>query len=56
MCGRHDEATPTLAETIHRGILGSELVIFEQSAHFPHIEETERYLLVVGEFLDHIEA
>jgi proline-specific peptidase len=56
LCGRHDEATPSLAEAIHRGIPGSELVIFENSAHFPHIEETERYLEVLSRFLDRVEA
>lgn len=56
LCGRHDEATPALAETIHRGIPGSQLVIFEHSAHFPHIEETERYLQILGDFLDGVEA
>ncbi len=29
LCGRDDEATPALAETIHHGIPGSEMVIFE---------------------------
>jgi len=55
LCGRYDEATPVLAETIHRGIPGSELVIFENSAHFPHIEETERFLQVLEQFLNRIE-
>jgi proline-specific peptidase len=55
LCGRYDEATPALAETIQRGILGSELVIFENSAHFPHIEETERYLQVLEQFLRSVE-
>ena len=56
LCGRYDEATPALAETIHHGIPGSELVIFEHSAHFPHIEETERYLQVLDEFLSRVET
>jgi L-proline amide hydrolase len=56
LCGRFDEATPVLAKTIHQGITGSELVIFENSAHFPHIEETERYLQVLGRFLDRVET
>lgn len=55
LCGRYDEATPVLAETIHRGIPGSEMVIFEHSAHFPHIEETERYLQVLDQFLSRAE-
>ena len=54
--GRFDEATPTITETIHQGIPGSEWVIFENSAHFPHIEETELYLQVLGKFLDRAEA
>lgn len=56
LCGRHDEATPALAETIHHGMPGSEWVIFENSAHFPHIEETDRYLVVLSSFLDRVEA
>jgi proline-specific peptidase len=56
ICGRYDEATPVLAETIHHGIPGSELVIFEYSAHFPHIEETERYIQVLNQFLSRVEA
>ncbi len=54
--GRYDEATPVLAETMHHGIPDSEWVIFENSAHVPHIEETERYLQVLGRFLNRVEA
>lgn len=56
LCGRDDEATPTLAETIHRGILGSEIVIFEHSAHVPHITETSSYLQILDEFLSRVET
>jgi|SRR4051794_5122691 proline-specific peptidase len=49
--GRYDEVTPTCAETIHAGVLGSRVVEFENSAHMPHIEEPERYAQVVEEFL-----
>jgi proline-specific peptidase len=54
--GRYDEATPLIAETIHRGIAGSEWVVFEQSAHLAHAEEPERYNRVLGDFLDRVEA
>jgi proline-specific peptidase len=54
--GRYDEATPTITETVHRGIPGSEWVIFENSAHMPHVEETEMYLQVVERFLERVEA
>ena len=32
--GRYDEATPLIAETVHRGMAGSEWVLFENSS--PH--------------------
>jgi proline-specific peptidase len=54
--GRHDEATPLIAETVHRGIPGSEWVLFEDSSHLAHVEEAERYLDVVDEFLTRVEA
>jgi L-proline amide hydrolase len=49
--GRHDEATPALQETLRDGIEGSELVIFEESSHTPHVEERSRYMQVVGDWL-----
>ena len=49
--GRHDEATPLIAETVHRGIGGSEWVIFENSSHMAHAEEPDRYLTVLDEFI-----
>jgi L-proline amide hydrolase len=49
--GRHDEATPTLQETLLAGIAGSEWVCFEESSHMPHVEEREPYMRVVGDWL-----
>jgi proline-specific peptidase len=49
--GRYDEITPACAETMRQGIPHSRMVIFEESAHLAHIEETETYLRVVGDFL-----
>jgi L-proline amide hydrolase len=54
--GRHDEATPLIAETIHRRILASQWVIFEDSSHMAHAEEPERYRQVLNEFLSRVEA
>jgi len=54
--GRHDECTPRLVEPLHAGIAGSEWVIFDESAHMPYLEEPERYLQLVGEFLERVEA
>jgi len=49
--GRHDEATPLIAETVHRGIRGSQWVVFENSSHMAHAEEPDRYMTVLDEFL-----
>lgn len=55
LSGRYDEATPLIAETVQRGIPGSEWTLFENSSHMPHAEETVRYLEVVDEFLTRVE-
>ncbi len=49
--GRYDELTPACAETLRAGIPDATLVTFEDSAHLAHVEEPERYLAVVDEFL-----
>jgi proline-specific peptidase len=53
--GRHDECTPALVEPLADGIPGAEWVLFEESAHMPYLEEPERYLEVVGGFLERFE-
>ena len=54
--GRYDEVTPACAETLHGGISGSELVLFEESSHMAHLEETGRYLQVLRDFLHQVES
>jgi L-proline amide hydrolase len=54
--GRHDECTPMQAEIVHRGIAGSEWVVFEDSSHMQFAEEPERYLAVLDDFLTRVEA
>jgi L-proline amide hydrolase len=54
--GQYDECTPALVDPLRRGLVGSEWVLFENSAHMPYLEEPERYLEVVGEFLARVEA
>ena len=49
--GRHDEATPALQQTLLDGIAGATWTVFEDSSHMPHVEERERYMDVVGEWL-----
>jgi proline-specific peptidase len=54
--GKYDESTPLINETMNRGIKGSEWVLFENSSHTPHLEETEKLLIVVNDFLDKVEG
>jgi proline iminopeptidase len=50
--GRHDWITPLEAsEELHRLLPNSELVVFEHSGHSPQLEEQERFLQVVRDFL-----
>jgi proline iminopeptidase len=54
--GRYDEVSPKVARSIHQGIRGSKLVIFPKSSHMAFWEEREKYMRVVGAFLDSINA
>ena len=49
--GRYDEAAPALQETLRDGIPNSEWVLFEESSHTPFLEERQRYMQVVGDWL-----
>jgi len=49
--GRYDEATPALQETLRAGIPNCEWVLFDESSHTPFVEERERYMQVVGDWL-----
>ena len=53
MTGRHDWIAPPAqgGERLVRGLPNARLVIFEESGHFPFIEENARFLSVLGEFL-----
>ena len=53
--GRYDEFTPVQAAVVRDGIPDCDWVLFEQSSHMPHAEETEHYLRVLDGFLDRIE-
>jgi proline iminopeptidase len=52
LAGRHDRTCAVAgAEAIAAGIPNAELVVFEESAHMTYVEENERYLEVVRDFL-----
>lgn len=54
--GEFDEVHPSCAETLHRGIRDSELVIFPGCAHHPELEDPERYHDVLLRFLDRVDG
>jgi len=54
--GRYDESTPVINEIMHRGIAGSEWVVFEQSSHLAHVEEEALYMQTVLAFLHTVEG
>jgi L-proline amide hydrolase len=51
LSGRHDEATPATIQPFFDRIGNVRWEIFEESSHMPFVEETDRYLDVVDEFL-----
>ncbi len=56
LSGRYDESTPVINEVLHKGITGSQWVVFEQSSHLAHAEEPELYMQTVQAFLTSVEA
>jgi L-proline amide hydrolase len=54
LSGRYDEATPTAVRPYQELIPGARWEIFEQSSHVPHVEEPERFMAVLLEFLQQL--
>lgn len=55
LAGRYDRVCSVpAAEAIAAGVSHGELVVLEQSGHMTFVEENERYLEVVREFLDRV--
>jgi proline-specific peptidases, Bacillus coagulans-type subfamily len=49
--GRHDMSTESVSAALVEGIRGAREVVLEHSSHTPVLEETDRYLEVVDEFI-----
>jgi L-proline amide hydrolase len=49
--GAYDEATPATMQPFQDGISDVRWEIFPDSSHMPHVEEEDRFLSVVGNFL-----
>lgn len=56
LSGRDDIIVPPEhgAKRLHEGMPHSELVLFEHSGHFPFVEEQDRFLQVVREWLERV--
>lgn len=50
--GRYDEATPATVRPFHDRIPDVRWEMFEESSHVPHIEEPERFLRVLRDYLE----
>ena len=53
--GEHDEVRPEVVQAAHDRLRESEWVLFEGCSHTPHLEQPERFLRVVEEFLERVE-
>jgi L-proline amide hydrolase len=54
--GRYDMSTEPIAAELVEGIPGAREVVLEDSSHTPALEESDRYLEVVGHFVRQAEA
>lgn len=54
--GERDRIIPVAhAHDAHRAMPGSQLLLFEESGHFPHTEEPERFVEALVDFVDRTE-
>jgi proline-specific peptidase len=53
--GGHDEVPLACAQTLQHGIRGSELAVFDRSAHMAMLEETDAYVGRLADFLAGVE-
>jgi proline iminopeptidase len=56
MAGRHDWITPPVqgAERLYAGLPNAKLVIFEESGHFPFIEEHDEFVTTVRNWVNNL--
>ena len=54
--GAYDICTERIAATLLEGLPNARGAVFEESSHMPALEESDRYLEVVGEFLRETEG
>lgn len=49
--GRHDQVTPDTVSPLSQHLPSAVWQIFEHSSHMPHLEERQRFMVLVSEFL-----
>jgi L-proline amide hydrolase len=54
--GEHDEATPAINRTVSNGIPGAESVVYPNTSHMAHVEDTTGYVQLLDDFLTRVEA
>ena len=54
--GAYDMCTEQIAGTLLAGLPNAREVVFEESSHMPALEESDRYLEVVDDFLRDVEG
>ncbi len=54
--GRHDMSTDPVSAALVHGIRGAREVVLENSSHTPVLEETDKYLQAIGDFMRAAEA
>ena len=52
IAGAHDMVSPAKVEETHEAIAGSRFLLFENSSHFAPLEEPEKFVNAVVEFVD----
>lgn len=55
-CGRFDEAPPETTVWYQSLVPNAEMVVFEQSAHMAHLEESQKYIEAIEDFLHRVET
>lgn len=55
-CGRYDEATPETVSGFQRLLPKAQMVIFENSAHHSELEETEKFVTTIADFLNRVDS
>lgn len=51
ICGDHDESDPKMSQEMHEKIVGSKLVILPNSGHMTFVDQPEKFLAAVRDFV-----